>query len=212
MLTRRQKEILEYVASFQKRMGRSPTGPEIANHFRFNDPSPAYQHLRLMEAKGFVELIRVGRGRPIGIRLTELAERLFTPSWAVLGSIPAGPLADLSETTQHIHKLEDLIPDLQPGDFFLSISGDSMIEAGLQPGQYVIIRPGAMPASGDICAVWVDGKGGTLKRIYFEDDMIHLVPANSAYRAEVYPIDSVRIQGVLVVALSIESFRRSSFR
>jgi repressor LexA len=121
-------------------------------------------------------------------------------------------MTDLSETTHYIHKLEDLIPDLQPGDFFLSVSGDSMIEAGLQPGQYVIIRPGAMPASGDICAVWVDGKGGTLKRIYFEDDLIHLIPANSAYRAEVYPVDVVRIQGVLVVALSIESFRRSSFR
>jgi repressor LexA len=212
MLTGRQKEILEYIASFQKRAGRTPTGPEIANHFRFSDPSSAYQHLRLMEKKNFVELVRAGRGRPIGIRLTELAERMFSPSWSVLGSIPAGPMADLSETTHYIHKLEDLIPDLQAGDFFLSVSGDSMIEAGLQPGQYVIIRPGAMPASGDICAVWVDGKGGTLKRIYFEDDLIHLIPANSAYRAEVYPVDVVRIQGVLVVALSIESFRRSSFR
>jgi len=212
MLTRRQKEILDYIASFQKRTGRSPTGPEIASHFRFNDPSPAYQHLRLMEKKGYVELSSAGRGRPIGIRLTEVAERLFSPSWSVLGSIPAGPLTDIAGTTQHIHKLEDLIPDLQAGDFFLLVSGDSMIEAGLHPGQYVIIRPGATPGNGDICAVWVEGKGGTLKKVYFEDEMIHLVPANGAYRPEVYPADIVRIQGVLVVALSIESFRRPSIR
>ena len=213
MLTDRQKEILNYIVSFQERMGRTPTGPEIAQHFKFKDPSPAYQHLRLMEKKGYLELIKAGQGRPLGIRLTDTTRRMFAPSWSLLGAIPAGPLTEvLGETGQKIHKLEDLIPDLQSGDYFLSVSGDSMIEAGLIPGQYVIVRPGVEPKSGDICAVWVDGRGGTLKRVFFEEGYVRLQPANSAYRAETYPAELVRIQGVLVAALAIESFKRMPLR
>jgi repressor LexA len=213
MLTNRQKEILEFIGSFQKRMGRAPTGPEIATHFRFKDPSPAYQHLRLMEKKGYLELIKAGQGRPLGVRLTDLAQKMFIPTWSMLGAIPAGPLSEvLAETNKHIHKLEDLIPDLQPGDFFLSISGDSMIDAGLVPGQYVIVRPGVEPKNGDICAVWVEGAGGTLKKVFFEEGFIRLQPANSSYRAHTYPAEIVRIQGVVVVALAIESFKRHVLR
>lgn len=213
-LTPRQREILEYIVSFQKRVGRTPTGPEIATHFRFKDPSPAYQHLSLMEKKGFVELARAGQGKPMGIKLTDRAQNLFSTSWAVLGTIPAGPLSEVlaEETTQRIDRIDDLIPDLQPGDFFLSVSGDSMIEAGLVPGQYVIVRPGLVPKSGDICAVWVEGQGSTLKQIFFEDGVVRLQPANSIYKAQVYPAEIVRVQGVLVAALSIEKFRRSSGR
>lgn len=214
VLTTRQQQILEYVVRFQDRMGRAPTGPEIATQFRFKDPSPAYQHLQLMEKKGFIELIRTGHGKPLGVRLLDPARRLFDSSWAVLGTIPAGPLSEVlaEETTRRIDKLDDLIPDLQLGDFFLSVSGDSMIEAGLVPGQYVIIRPDAQPNNGDICAVWVEGLGSSLKQVFFEEGMVRLQPANSAYKAHAYPADIVVIQGVLIAALSIEKFRRTGAR
>ncbi len=213
MLTKRQKEILDFLISFQMGMGRTPTGPEIANHFNFKDPSPAYQHLKLMEKKGYVEVFTAGRGRPLGVRLTERTHQALSPSWALLGAIPAGPLCETTaDVHRRIHKLQDLIPDLQQGDFFLSISGDSMIEAGLEPGQYVIVRPGLEPRNGDICAVWVEGSGGTLKQVFFEGVAIRLQPANSRYRAETYPVDIVRIQGVVVVALSVESFKRHMVR
>lgn len=213
MLTKRQKEILRFIVSFQKRMGRTPTGPEIAGHFNFKDPSPAYQHLKLMEKKGYLEIITAGRGRPLGVRLIGRSQSTAAPSWGMLGSIPAGPLADIApETSRNIHTLEDLIPDLQQGDFFLCISGDSMIEAGLEPGQYVIVRPGLAPRNGDICAVWVEGGGGTLKQVFFEGNRVRLQPANSRYLAEIYLAEMIRIQGVVVVALSVESFRRQMSR
>jgi repressor LexA len=214
VLTSRQREILEYLVEFRDRMGRTPTGPEIATRFRFKDPSPAYQHLHLMEKKGYVELVRTGQGKPLGIRLTDMAQRLFSSSWALLGTIPAGPLSEVlaDESVTRIDRLDDLIPDLQPGDFFLSVSGDSMIEAGLTPGQYVVIRPEITPKYGDICAVWVEGEGSTLKQVFLEDGLVRLQPANSAYRARTYPADIVRIQGVLVAALSIEKFRRPGSR
>lgn len=208
-LTQRQKEILEYLLSFQQKVGRTPTGPEIAQHFGFKDHSSAYQHLELLAKKGYVEISQFGRRRPRGMRLSESAQRMFAPSWPLLGSIPAGPLSEvLGEITEQVHGLEDLIPNLQQHDYFLVVGGDSMIEAGLRPGQYVIVRPGVEPKQGDICAVWVEGKGGTLKHVYFEGERVRLVPANPAYRPETYPADEVRIQGVLVAALAVESFKR----
>lgn len=214
MLTKRQQEILDFLIEFQQRMGRTPSGPEIAARFGFKDPSPAYQHLQLMEKKGYVELIRSSQGRLIGIKPTPRAQESNARSWAVLGTIPAGPLSEVlaEETTKRIDRIDDLIPELQPGDFFLSVSGDSMIEAGLLPGQYVIVRPGTEPRNGDVCAVWVEGQGSTLKQVFFEDGYVRLQPANSAYRAQVYPADIVQVQGVLVAALSVEKYRRPAAR
>ena len=208
-LTRRQEEILRYVVSFQERMGRTPTGPEIATQFRFSDHSSAYQHLRQIARKGFIELTQPAVRGPICIRLLDSAAMLMAHSWPLLGSIPAGPLSEAGEdVSRHLNRLEDLVPGLRPGDFFLVVDGDSMIDAGLEPGQYVVIRPGITPADGDICAVWIDGEGGTLKRVFDEGRKVRLVPANAHYRALSYPAEQVRIQGVLVAALSIQAFRR----
>jgi repressor LexA len=208
-LTRRQEEILRFLASFQEKMGRTPTGPEIARNFGFSDHSTAYQHLRVLHQKGYVELIQLGHRQPLGIRLLEKAQALMTHMWPVLGAIPAGPLSDLlDDVKRQIHGLEDLVPGIRPGDYFLVVDGDSMIEAGLQPGQYVIIRPEVEPQQGDICAVWIDGEGGTLKRVYAEGELVRLVPANPRYQPQTYQVERVRIQGVLVAALAVQSFKR----
>jgi repressor LexA len=208
-LTRRQEEILRFVVSFQERMGRTPTGPEIATEFRFSDHSSAYQHLRQIAQKGFIELTQPAVRGPICIRLLDRAALLMKHSWPLLGSIPAGPLAETGgDVRRHLNTLEDLVPGLRPGDFFLVVDGDSMIDAGLEPGQYVAVRPGVEPVDGDICAVWIDGEGGTLKRVFDEGSHVRLVPANKRYRATRYPAEHVRIQGVLVAALSVQAFRR----
>ena len=79
--------------------------------------------------------------------------------------------------------------------------------AGLQPGQYVVIRPEKTPVEGSICAVWIDGEGGTLKRVYSAGEgMVRLVPANPNYAPHTYPAEKVRIQGVLVAAVAVQEF------
>jgi repressor LexA len=208
-LTERQREVLKYVMEFQEEMGRAPTGPEIATHFGFKDHSSAYQHIKLLAKKGYVEFLQFGRGRPTGIRLAKSAEQLLDPSWPLLGDIPAGPLSEvLVEGSRKVRQLQDLIPNLQPGDYFLVVNGDSMIEAGLQSGNYVVVRPKMQPQQGDICAVWVDGEGGTLKYVYFENNSVRLCPANSRYQDRTYLADQVRIQGVLVASFAVQSFKQ----
>jgi repressor LexA len=208
-LTERQREVLAFVVDFQEEMGRAPTGPEIATHFGFKDHSSAYQHIKLLAKKGYLEFMQFGRGRPTGIRLSKAAEQLLDPSWPLLGDIPAGPLSEvLVEGSRKVRHLQDLIPGLQPGDYFLVVKGDSMIEAGLHSGHYVVVRPKLQPQQGDICAVWVDGEGGTLKQVYFENGTVRLVPANRSYQPKTYLAEQVRIQGVLVASFAVQSFRQ----
>lgn len=131
------------------------------------------------------------------------------PQWSLLGSIIAGePVEEPEDNDDEIKRIEDLVPDIRPGDFFLMVQGDSMIEAGLAPGQYVVIRPEMPKHDGEICAVWVDGLGATLKRVYADDGMVRLVPANPKYSPMTYPAEQVRIQGVLVAGVAITRFGR----
>jgi len=206
-LTKRQREVLDFIVAFHDREGRFPTGPEIAGHFGFKDPSPAYQHLDALEAKGYLKIKRYGYGRPTAIQLTDRGHNSVIPSWPLLGYISAGPLTDLGEDQEkRISKLSDIVPELQPGDFFLVVSGDSMIDAGINQGQLVVVRPGKPLREGDICSVWVEGEGSTLKYLYREGENLRLVPANPKYKARTYPADQVQIQGSVIAALAVTTF------
>jgi repressor LexA len=206
-LTKRQREVLDFIIAFHDRDGRFPTGPEIANHFGFKDPSPAYQHLDALEVKGYLKIKRYGYGRPTSIQLTDRGYNSVVPSWPLLGYISAGPLTDVGEAQEkRISTLNDIVPDLGPGDFFLVVSGDSMIDAGINQGQLVVIRPGAPLKQGDICSVWVEGEGSTLKYLYTEGDNVKLVPANPRYKTQTYPADQVQIQGSVIAALTVSRF------
>jgi repressor LexA len=165
--------------------------------------------LDLLQKEGYIEL-QTDRRRGKRILLQEIAWQSLGFNWNLLGSIPAGPLSDSpEETSRRIESIADLIPSIRPGDYFLTVDGDSMIDAGLQPGQYVVIRPEKTPVEGSICAVWIDGEGGTLKRVYTDSDgMVRLVPANPKYRPHTYPAEKIRIQGVLVAAVAVQEFRK----
>ncbi|MEO5930519.1 MAG: LexA family transcriptional regulator [Candidatus Kapaibacterium sp.] len=206
-LTRRQQEVLSHIIAFHVREGRFPTGPEIANHFGFKDPSPAYQHLEALEWKGYLTINRYGYGRPAAIRLTDRCAPMVANSWPLLGSISAGPLTDAGcQVERHLSNLNDLIPQLQPGDFFMSVGDDSMSGAGIGPGQMVVIRPGTTPNHKDICGVWIDGIGSTISYLDREEELIRLIPANPEYPTRLYPADRVKIQGIVIATVAVTPF------
>lgn len=208
-LTRRQEQVLRFVVAFREKIGRPPTGPEVASHFGFTHFSTAYQHLAALEKKGFLEILRLGKRVPVGLRLTSRARHFLATEWPLLGAIPAGELTEvLDEDIETIRKLEDIIPILRAGDYFLRVSGDSMIDAGIYPDQLVILRPGLQPQSGDIAATWVDGEGATLKFVHFEHGKVRLQPANKRYTPKTYLPDHVRFQGVLVGKIDVQIFKR----
>ena len=81
-----------------------------------------------------------------------------------------------------------------------------MLDAGLEEGMTVLMRPVTEVKPGSICAVWVDGEGGTLKRVYADGEVVRLVPENQRYAAKTYPAGQIRIQGRLMAALGIRQF------
>jgi len=211
-LTDRQAQVLEFISSFQDKYGRTPSGPEVADHFGYKDPSSVYQHLDLIEKKGYLEVTQPKQRAPLQITLTETGKQATEMSWPIYGEIPAGPLSEASsDETVEVQSLEDLLPMIEPGDYFLTVSGDSMIGAGLKEGMTLLMRPTDNPAKdvkdGDICAVWIQGDGGTLKRVFYKNGSVRLVPENDQYQERSYPPERVSIQGFLVAALSVLPFR-----
>ncbi len=206
-LTPTQRRIFDFLASFQEMHGRTPSGPEIADEFGYGDHSTAYQHLRAIAKKGYLDIEQSGRRRPLRIALTEKAERLLGRGWPLFGTIPAGPVSTvLAEDVETVEGVEDFFPMIREGDYFLTVEGDSMRGAGLEEGMTVLMRPVTDVQPGTICAVWVEGEGGTLKRIYPEGEVVRLVPENERYAAKTYPAEQVRLQGRLIAALAIRLF------
>lgn len=125
----------------------------------------------------------------------------------VAGVIPAGPAIDNVGDGRHSSvDIRHICPEARPGDFFLEVTGDSMIGAGIRPGQLALMRPGIVPDQGDICAVWVRGEGGTLKRVFVDEGHVRLAPENPAYSEKIFPIDDVLVQGVLIATIDVRLF------
>lgn len=207
-LTDTQREILEYLLQYQEENGRTPSGPEIADEFGYSQPRTAYEHLRLIEKKGYLDITQPSKRAALNIRPTEKAKQLFEPGFPVLGSIPAGPVSEVREDLKEdrVSSLTDLVPTMKEGDFFLRVDGDSMKEAGIPEGAMAQIRPEVEPSDGDICAVWVEGDGGTLKRVYQEGETVRLVPENEKYDPQEVFADRVQIQGVLIAMIDVSTF------
>jgi repressor LexA len=206
-LSPRQRDALEILHRHQERAGRTPTGPELARLMGLTHPSTAYQHLRALEAKGYVEVVQRGASDPLQVRLLPPARRHLRQGWPRLGAVPAGPLDyEAGGDTGHVERVQDLLPGLQPGDYFLEADGDSMVGAGIHPGTWVLVRPGVEPRPGAVCAVWVEGSGGTLKRVYRDGPWVRLVAENPAHPERRVAASQVAVQGVVVHAFDVRSF------
>ena len=202
----RKRRILEFVASTLRERGYPPSVREIAQAVDLASTSAVHHHLQALERDGYLER---GASQSRALRLTPtaaimlgLASELVPQSVAaeahvlpVVGEIAAGgPIEayqDVSETMP--------IPDLLAphGDaYLLRVRGDSMIEAHITDGDYVVIRPQQTARTGDSVVAQVEENAVTLTRFFREQGRIRLQPANPEYPPQFY--DEVRIQGKLI--------------
>lgn len=204
-LTKRQGDVLRALAALTEELGRTPSGPELAEMLGLSHHSSVYEHLQNLEKKGYIDIVQPGGKRAQTIRFLGPARSLLMTGWAVLGAIPAGPLTEvISEDADFIERVEDLVPDIRKGDFFLEVEGDSMINIGLEPGMLVLCRPDAPIRPGSVCAVWVEGEGGTLKRVFPEGSKVRLQPENDRYEPRVFDAHLVRVQGVVLHGIGVQ--------
>ena len=192
-LTRRQQEILEVVQAHIEEHGYPPTVREIGDAVGLTSSSTVHAHLQALESRGAL------RRDPAKPRAIDLAERRSRSDGVrmlpLLGRIAAGaPL--LAE--QHVEE-EMAIPDMltAAGDcFLLKVQGESMVNAGILDGDYVVVRQQADCEEGEIVAALVDGGEATVKRLRRTGGRVVLVPANDAM--EPFSPDDVEVLGKVV--------------
>jgi repressor LexA len=193
-LTRRQRQILDFVDRQHRQTGMTPSTYEIQEHFGFASQTAAVNHLRALERKGAIARLA---GKARGILLPGAAARGALASVPVFGRIPAGRPVDAEQETDERLGVDLAALGLRSGTrtFALRVQGDSMTGAAIVDGDLVILEI-REPSDGDIVAALIDGES-TLKRYVVNRGKPYLKAENPAY-PDLLPARELVIQGVMV--------------
>lgn len=175
-LTKKQKEILNYISEFIFSEGYSPSYREIAKNFGFSSVATVAEHVNNLKTKGYLDTEN-GLARSIEINKDWQEECFNIP---LLGSIAAGFPIQAIRTPETLDIPRDMTG---PGVYALKVKGDSMIDDGILDGDYVVLEQCNSPKDGDIVVALLDKENVTLKRYYKEKSYIRLQPANKKYTA-----------------------------
>ncbi len=202
VLYRRQRQILEYIQSFIKKNGYSPTLAEIGKAMGLSSPATVHEHLKTLESKG---VIKRNDNEVRGIALVGIYDD-YTMSQAVpgvelplLGYIHAGkPLEPYDDPSATFKVTANLVPQNKIA-FVLQVKGDSMIDDGILPGDFVVLVKEDQVKNGDIVVALLENGLATLKRFFKENGRVKLMPAN-AKMEPIYATD-VQVQGKMVALI-----------
>ncbi len=187
--TKKQRDLLEFVARYQREHGISPTLEEIGEEFHISRVT-AFQHVNALKKRGAITQ------RPREARSIEITDPAFKPM-QVLGTIAAGGPIEAIEAPEPMD-LQAFFPTR--GDFYmLQVSGDSMIEDHIADGDFVLVERRSDPRDGDTVVAILPGEGTedtTLKRFYREPGgVVRLEPRNS--RLKPLRVREVEIRGIV---------------
>jgi len=192
-LTKRQKEILDFITEFIRTEGYSPSMEEIAAHFQFASLNAVYKHLEALEARGHLRR-DANRARSIELSHRESVSGFKFP---LLGYIAAGRPIEAVETPESLTIPDDLLPR-QGSYYVLRVQGDSMVEEHIEDGDYVMVESRRNAVNGEKVVALIDGENATLKKIYHEGSRVRLQPANENLSPLILDAARVRVQGVVV--------------
>ena len=219
MLTKKQKNLLLFINKKLRSTGISPSYEEMKNSLNLKSKSGIHRLISALEERGFIRrLAHKARALEV-LKLPETASandiyNSFSPSVikggldsentkkninkiSVLGKIAAGtPIEAIQNEVSKISLPEELTNN---GEHFgLKISGDSMIEAGINDGDTVIVRKTTTANNGQIVVALIDNHEAMLKRIRRKGKVVALESANERYETKIFGPDRVKVQGVLV--------------
>jgi repressor LexA len=195
-LTRRQKEILDFVTEFIAREGYSPSMEEIAGHFQFASLNAVFKHLEAIEARGYLHR-DANRARSIELMHSESPGAQSLP---LLGSIAAGRPMEAISNPETFPVPEALLHG-DASHYVLQVQGDSMIEEHIAHGDYVVVDSSGQAKNGDTVVALVDGENVTLKKLFQEGSQVRLQPANATMPPMIFDGSRVRVQGVVVAVI-----------
>jgi repressor LexA len=208
-LTRRQKEVLEFVATFVRENGYSPSYEEIASGLKLASLATVHKHIEALESKHYVKRgFNQSRSLELSPRYFQ-EQKLFTmkpreEAPAALSVPLVGRIAAGAPVEAVAGQAELAFGDFTGNEdtYALEVRGDSMIEDHICSGDYVLIKKTSSVRDGDIVVALVRGSETTLKRFYQEPDgQVRLQPANSAMDPIRVPASELEIQGKLLAVL-----------
>jgi len=191
MLTKRQKQILDYVKKFIKEKSYSPSFEEIRRHFGFVSKSTVHHHIETLKEKGYLK-----RSRTIELPKAEKSSGLV--EIPLLGTIAAGEPIEAIQEKETIAVPQDKLP--RSGDFYaLRVMGDSMIDEGINDGDVILVKQQSIAENGQKVVALVDNYEATLKKFYKERGYIRLQPANKTMEPLIFRKGrDISIQGIVL--------------
>jgi len=192
-LTKRQREILDFLNEFIQQHGYAPSLEEIGRRFGLSSLATVHKHLTNLQEKGFIKRAW-NRSRSVELVPTRVGSRAV--ELPLLGFVAAGSPIEAVATAESISVPEDLVG--KRDTYVLRVKGDSMIDEQIRDGDYVIIEDRKTADNGEMVIALLGGSDVTLKKFYRENSHIRLQPANPAVQPMTFAPDQVQIQGVVV--------------
>jgi repressor LexA len=197
-LSKRQREIFDFITRYLKQHGYPPTVREIGKAVGLHSSSTVHAHLAKLESRG---LLKRDPTKPRAIELlVERAKRAVRPAgMPLVGTVAAGTPVLAEENIEDYLQVPAVIGG-ETGDFVLRIKGDSMVDAGILEGDYVVVRPSETAQDGEIVVALIADEA-TVKRFYRETDHVRLQPENAT-------MEPIRSDEVTIVGKVVGVFRR----
>jgi repressor LexA len=178
-LTKRQREIFDYISRYLSRHGYPPTVREIGKAVGLHSSSTVHAHLSKLETLG---VLKRDPSKPRALEvLAQRAKRAVRPSGLpVVGNVAAGEPILAEENIEDYLEVPDMIGG-EDGDYILRVRGDSMKDAGILEGDFVVVRKSEQARNGEIVVALI-GDEATVKRFFREKDHVRLQPENKSMK------------------------------
>ena len=195
-LTRRQREILDFLNEFIEQHGYAPSLEEIGRRFGLSSLATVHKHLTNLQEKGFIRRAW-NRSRSVELVPTRVGARAL--DLPLLGTVAAGSPIEAVVSSETVGVPEDLAG--QRDAYALRVRGNSMIDEQIRDGDIVIVEDRKTARNGEMVIALLNGTEVTLKKFYLVGRRIRLQPANPEVEPLVVDADQVQIQGVVVGVL-----------
>lgn len=198
MITKKQKEVFDFIKTYSKSNGYAPSLEEIQKKFKLASVSTAHFHVAKLKKAGYLEKIK-NKARAISVPEKEQLVRI-----PLMGVIAAGEPIEAIRQNEFIAVAKTKLP--KNGDFYaLRVSGNSMIDENIKDGDVVLVKQQEIAENGQRVVALIDNYEATLKKFFKERNQIRLQPANSAYEPIIIRKNrDIKIQGIVIDVIQNE--------
>ena len=198
MLTKKQKELLDYLKDYISNNQISPSFEEMKKAINLKSKSGIHRLISSLEERGFIKRLK-HKARAMEIINKNLSgnELYNSVNIPLIGEIAAGEAIEAIENSNEFISIPSSMTSPNAKYFGLKVKGLSMIDEGIFDGDIAVIKKTTNVENGKIAAVLTEENEVTLKTIKFSKDKIVLIPANQSYQSKEYKLGEIQVQGTL---------------